>query len=504
MSTFKQKSLFAALAGLGVLGVVDSAQAVHINQDGLGQALVYPYYTVRSTASGNAYVTLLTVVNTTASAKAVKVRFLEGKNSREVLDFNLFLSQYDVWTAGIVPAGTGAGVFTADRSCTTPTLRTRTAANPERFRNGAYIDDAGPDGLDRTNEGYFEILEMGSIVGGSALEASVTHDPDFSAPNASTPDCTGLPVTDAFPSDLAAPTGGLMGTASLINVNEGTDYSYDAVALDGWSNAPNWSGPGSVLPRLSDASPAVSVVIDNNAAGGRAVRTQWTQGRDAVSAIMMRSHVYNEYTVEPNIKAATDWVVTMPTKRFYVSSGSGNAARPFQSNFSSTGSCDTINLVYYDREEQTPGAIIDFSPTTPESRALCWEANVITFTGNGGSATVSHVLGSTNVANVALNATWINGWADLSFPLDNTVPNAHNLPAPVGATTIININNGSVQSFQNVTYFGLPVVGFAVQSYTNGTLSVGGTAVLSNYGGTFNHKYLRDIVVTGTTVPTAQ
>ena len=88
MSTFKQKSLFAALAGLGVLGVVDSAQAVHINQDGLGQALVYPYYTVRATASGNAYVTALSVVNTTASAKAVKVRFLEGKNSREVLDFS--------------------------------------------------------------------------------------------------------------------------------------------------------------------------------------------------------------------------------------------------------------------------------------------------------------------------------------------------------------------------------------------------------------------------------
>ena len=106
MSTFKQKSLFAALAGMGVLGVVDSAQAVHINQDGLGQALVYPYYTVRATASGNAYVTALTVVNTTASAKAVKVRFLEGKNSREVLDFNLFLSQYDVWTAAIVQAGT--------------------------------------------------------------------------------------------------------------------------------------------------------------------------------------------------------------------------------------------------------------------------------------------------------------------------------------------------------------------------------------------------------------
>src|SRR6185369_16442937 len=159
MSTFKQKSLFAALAGMGVLGVVDSAQAVHINQDGLGQALVYPYYTVRATASGNAYVTALTVVNTTASAKAVKVRFLEGKNSREVLDFNLFLSQYDVWTAAVVQAGTGAGVFTNDHSCTSPTV-SNSSANPTKFRNGAYsgsFADGATDSLDRTNEGYFEI-----------------------------------------------------------------------------------------------------------------------------------------------------------------------------------------------------------------------------------------------------------------------------------------------------------------------------------------------------------
>jgi hypothetical protein len=494
MSTFKQKSLFAALAGLGVLGVVDSAQAVHINNDGLGQALVYPYYTARSTASGNAYVTALSVVNTTASAKAVKVRFLEGKNSREVLDFNLFLSQYDVWTAGIVAAGAGAGVFTLDNSCTTPKV-SNSSSSPTLFRNGAYAGiDAGGDGLDRTYEGYFEILEMGSIVGGTALEAAVTHKQDLSAPNASKPSCSSLPVTDAFPASLAAPSGGLMGTTSLINVNEGTDYSYDAVALDGWSNAPNWSGPGSILPRLTDASPATSVVIDNTTSGGRAVVSTWAgSGRDAVSAIMMRSHVYNEYTVESSVKAATDWVVTMPTKRAYVNPGSGIAARPFQSNFSSTGSCDDIGLVYYDREEQSPGAIIDFSPTTPQSRSLCWEANVLTFTANAGAATISNVLQSKNVANVGLNAGWINGWADLSFPLNAGIPSAHNLPAPTGATTIITINTGAVSAGNNATYFGLPVVGFAVQSYSTTGLPGVSANVLSNYGGNFNHKYLRDI-----------
>lgn len=495
MSTFKQKSLFAALAGLGVLGVVDSAQAVHINNDGLGQALVYPYYTARSTASGNNYVTALSVVNTTSAAKVVKVRFLEGKNSREVLDFNLFLSQYDVWTAGIVPAGAGAGLFTKDHSCTTPQV-SNSSVNPTKFRNGAYVGDKGGDSLDRTYEGYFEILEMGSIAHDPApgsLESKVTHVPNLSAPNASTPPCTGLPTTALFPAGLTVPSGGLFGSASLINVNEGTDFSYDAVALDGWSSVPQWTEPGLASPTIANVTPKVSVVIDNTSAGGRAIRTTWTAGRDAVSAIMMRSHVYNEYTVEPNIKAATDWVVTMPTKRFYVSPGPGSAAPPFQSNFSSTGSCDAISLTYYDREEQSPGAIIDFSPTTLESRSLCWEVNVLTFTGNGGTATVSNVLKSTNVANVALDNTWINGWADLSFPYDPAT-GAHALPPnPVGSTAIFDINTGILTPAQTVTYFGLPVVGFAVESFANGLIPSGGQTVLSNYGGTFVHKYLRTI-----------
>jgi hypothetical protein len=507
MSTFKQKSLFAALAGLGVLGVVDSAQAVHINQDGLGQALVYPYYTARSTASGNAYVTALSVVNTTASAKAVKVRFLEGKNSQEVLDFNLFLSQYDVWTAGIVAAGAGAGIFTKDHSCVSPPTLSHDATNPTKFRNGAYVGDGGGDGLDRTYEGYFEILEMGTIVGGSSLETSVTHKSNLTSSNASTPACTSLPIgTSISTTLLTIPSGGLMGAASLINVNDGTDFSYDATALDGWSDRTQWFPPGSTSPTLADTSPPTSVLVDNNSSGGRVVITDWTgsggPGRDAVTAIMMRAHVYNEYTVESNLKAATDWVVTMPTKRFYV--GTGFHIDPFQSAFDNDGSCDNIGLIYYDREEQTPGSIIDFSPTTPQSRSLCWEANVLTFSINDGSTAVSNVLQSTNSANVPLDTPWINGWADLSFPLGTGSPGVHSLVAPLGSTTVVSIVSSGVpivSTFQNATYFGLPVVGFAVQSFANGAIATGTGPVLSNYGGNFNHKYLRDIETTQGTGP---
>jgi hypothetical protein len=280
----------------------------------------------------------------------------------------------------------------------------------------------------------------------------------------------------------------------LININEGTDMSYDATALDGWSNVPNWSAPGSTLPRLENAAPATSVVIDNSAAGGRVVRTAWTAGRDAVSAIMMHTHVYNEYTVEPVIKAATDWVITMPTKRFYVN---GTAAvRPFQRPFTGTSpnatSCDDVSLIYYDREEQTPGAIIDFSPTTTNPLALCYEANVLTFTANSGATTISNVLRSVNSANVGLNSGWINGWADLSFP-QVAGSAAHTMPAPAGATTVIDVASGTVTTGLGLTYYGLPVIGFAVQSYSTTGLPGVSANVLSNYGGNFNHKYLRDI-----------
>ncbi len=126
MNTFNKKSLYTAIAGLSALGVTGVAEAVHVNPDGLGQVLIYPYYTARQTSATaqfpNAqYNTLLSVVNSTASSKAVKVRFLESLNSREVLDFNLYLSHNDVWTAGVVPTSDGAGVVTYDNSCTTPT-----------------------------------------------------------------------------------------------------------------------------------------------------------------------------------------------------------------------------------------------------------------------------------------------------------------------------------------------------------------------------------------------
>ena len=159
---------------------------------------------------------------------------------------------------------------------------------------------------------------MGTIAAGSALEAFVTQKPDFTSPNASKPSCVTLPTTDASPSALSVPTGGLMGSISVINVNEGTDFGIDAVALAQWSDKVQWSPPGTTTPSIADASPPFSAVFDSREDADFVVVTQWSTRRDAVSALFMTYGITNDFSVEPAIKAATDWIVTMPTKRFYV------------------------------------------------------------------------------------------------------------------------------------------------------------------------------------------
>lgn len=488
MNTFKHKSLYAALAGLGALGATGVAQAVSVNPDGLGQVLIYPYYTVRSVPTGlvgsdAAYNSLLSVVNSTGSAKAVKVRFLEGKNSREVLDFNLYLSKYDVWTTAIIPTTDGAGIFTADKSCTVPSISTD-SANPTGFLNYGYVGDTGGDSLDRTREGYVEIIEMGDVIGSTAVAA--THK------NGVAP-CTNADLVEpTAQANTVAGSGGLFGSMTLINVLKGEDFGYDPTALDGFSAISLWTNAGSIKPSLADVNPKTSVVVagpsvyitagwnQNPATGGNPV--------DPVSAVIMHNNVYNEFVLDKATKSATDWVVTFPTKREYVAVGTGPAQKLFQSNFKDGKSCDDITLTLYDREERTKQATQDFSPPPPvKATSICWEANVISYILGGGSLPAqSTVFGSKNF--IPVSSDFENGWVAMNF---SSAGGLHKLVGP--GSTVFNTRTGQTVGTVSTTFNGLPVIGFAAVVFENGTLTSGGINVQSNYGGNFNHKLTRSI-----------
>jgi hypothetical protein len=488
--------LAAVLLGIGAISA-NPASAVRVNSDGHGQALIYPYYTARSLESGNAYVTALSVTNIRDKPKAIKVRILEGKAGAEVFSLNLYLDAHDTWTAGILAAGQGAGLFTKDLTCSSPKI-SADPASPTRFSNTAYVGDLLGDSLDRTYEGYFEMLEMGVIDPQSQFGAAVTHVADRSAPNASKPSCVGLPATDTVPAGLAKPSGGLLGGLSYLNVTEGTDFSVDATALSEWSDKVQWSPAGNAHPNLADASPAVSLVIDARDDRDVAYITRWSKGRDAVSALFMADLVVNDYTTEPGLKAATDWVLAMPTKRFYINAT--GIDQPFRDNIrapnivceSLVHGCGSSRDYVHDRESQFI-LEADLGVCTPALWLVCGTVAILTwarYSRTGDIDNLQHLFPSPQSSVLATEFPFENGWGKL-FLFGDLV---NRLDSAAGSTTIIDFRDGTVREGVKVTYFGRPVIGFAGLSFTNGLLPVG-SGVLSNYGGQFNHKVVRRIEV---------
>lgn len=477
----KMKLLSAAmLAGLGVAG---SAQAVHVNPDGLGQVLLYPYYTTQA-----GFDTYVHVVNTSSTeVKAVKVRILEGKNSQEVLDFNLYLSPNDEWTGVITRTATGAGIASNDTSCVAPAQLPALGGTPQAFRNFKYTSDS-VNGTDRTREGYIEVIEMGVVADG-ALATAATHGQTGPVPAAVPANCAAI-RTAALPGGVlnnqatgvvTNPTGGLYGFASLINVTGGMKTSYDAVALDNFFAsldplADLHYAPGDVLPGLDQVNTDADVLNGNAIVTSAVARGDI----DAVSMVLMHDTIMNDYAVDAGRNSKTDWVITFPTKRFYVNAAQNLAARaPFENLWSTatSTSCDPITLTYYDREEQlhTVTTSEDFSPRPPVvtvTNNLCNEVNTLTIKPSGAAADYAGLFGAsfTN-ASFTLVDGYTAGWMAIDF----------------------NGTNAEFADDAGLVYAGLPAVGFAAISNANNTMTVNGLNVLSNYMSSVTHKATRSI-----------
>ncbi len=528
MNTFKRKALSAAvLAGLGA--AAGSAEAVYLSPNNTGQVLIYPYYTVQSSGN-NAWNTYVSVVNTTSRAKAVKVRFLEGKTSAEVLDFNVYLSPNDVWTAAITPTGAGgaAHLQTGDASCTDPAI----PSGGVDFRNFQYANPASASGfglpgqgLDRTREGYLEMLEMGTIVTGSPTYTAITHVAGVP------PNCKfvqPLSPTQAA-TDIVAPTGGLMGTGTLINTASGQDVGYKANALDAWSSVQQWAPGASLNPDISNAVPAVSLVLNGNdpassapmsatayltdfgataapATVGTGLST--SAGARAVASVLMNQSVLNEYVLDAATQSNTDWVLTQPLKRFFVNAT--GAVAPYSQTMTSSGACETISFTYFDREENTAAAAPgSFSPPPPAAPAntLCWESTVLSLS-NGGAwqptSGATGVLGSVNNRFVSIQSSFQDGWANLTFTGTNALASGGVGLPMVGAVTMNRVSLNNVAAAAPVvtagayTFFGLPVTGFAVANFKNNanacTTGAGAAASCqSGYAELFEHSYIKAI-----------
>jgi len=502
----------ALAVGMALSGISLTASAqflperlMQVAQDNLGQALIFPYYTVRG-----GWMTLFGVTNTSDQIVAVKVRFRESYNSRDVLDFNVILSPHDVWTGWVADTASGPAIFTEDHSCTIGTITAAGVPFPSPASYVGAAADGGPTSEDRMREGYVEMIMMGSAdpsttttLPTTALARGAIHSTTTGVP----PGCAALVSafqnTAALPqlrsefrnygaSDAAGSIGNpLMGTFSLVNGTEGYSAAGKPVTLANFfvpysdCDTDVFGDCALMTLQLSQAD-ANNNFYDSwhepslNAADGGLVRTSpngifldeyaiW--GADAVSLALFQTSVINEWTRRTNPVAgwttATDWVITFPTKNFYVDNQPNNEFAGRNNGRDNTGSnpvfftqmftdsaaspvvargrsCDSISYQIYNREEvrATGGG---FSPGgTPQ---LCYEANVLTFGG-------SNILNSGTPASIdSLAGTF--GWANVRFN-----PSASILGRSLGSLS----GNASIAAVKPSSPTGLPAVGFAITS----------------------------------------
>jgi hypothetical protein len=256
------------------------------------------------------------------------------------------------------------------------------------------------------------------------------------------------------------------------------------------------------------------------------VGTGSVRGIDAVSLTIQRSAVINEWTdnLDPTgtIGVVTDWILTFPTKTFYVDQdpgllgvpGTGQQAGlvpgdrdeayyvtplggtvnadaefvpypPFREAFikvlagevlpNNTGSCVGVELNVYDRKEQTlgisGGSIPSPAPPVPGDD-ICFETNVLNFDFAGGPSI--NALGSSVNTVVDTSTVGPFGWMHLSFT-----------DAETDATNSGTIQGGDAGGL--VGWSGLPVVGFVVKQRQ--ILSEGD--VFANYASSMDHGYRR-------------
>jgi hypothetical protein len=470
-----------------------SSHGVRIDPSGLGQALIYPYYSARIKPDGSYWNFFLSVVNTSPDARAVKVRFREALHGRIALEFNLYLGPGDEWTGVLIPASrlvdTDTVLVTADLSCTDPPI----PAQGILFSTNAFTGTAS-DGADATPsrkaEGWVEMIEMATLTGASANAA------DASMGTGGAPACGAL-IGPGKARQLNPPEGGLYGGGYFIDVQTGLASSYAAIALADLTTDKFYSDPGQpgtdfdspqVTPLSVVVLPSSSASAFGDSSQGYLLRSEWSRGVDAVSAVLMTATLANEYVLDATTQSNTDWSIAFPTARFYTDGAT--ATPPFTRTFSASGACEAAFITVYNRDQDGNAGI---NPPGPQAGStLCWASSVVPWSNASLPWTIgttsrffgSKDLGITPYSSVKDSVR--NGFAMLSMSPQG--PGLTSLPS----STAIDLSTGAVIPGAH-KFAGLPAVGFGSWSFDNGLLNCNGKVCKGTFGVDFAHVQIQGV-----------
>ncbi|WP_243019826.1 cell surface protein [Simplicispira sedimenti] len=440
---------------------VTPAVALNPTVTGVGHILVVPYFTTQGTNA-----TLLNLVNTdTVNGKAVKLRFRGASNSDDIFDITIFLSPGDMWTANVSASGELSALTTSDNSCTLPS-KADIVAQGGLFKTGRVLGAAASE----TREGYIEILNMADIppaAGATTLFTAIKHVPNASGVGVAP--CTAATMNNQEFDLLAGdathdpvvrgyswPTGTLMANWTIVNLADKASFSGEAIAVRA-ETAGGLPAQGNIVffPQTTDTPtyPAAITVANYTAdpvlrlpafaaqvanydfpdlstpyAGNPAPVAPAGNSADmqatALAGALQTTQVVNEFLTGGIADFATDWVFSMPTRRYAV--GLNYAAAPAARltlnagvvnhftaantllNATGTQACVLPGgpLRAYDHEENTKTTFV-ISPDV--ALRFCGETSVLSFN----STTGSQVLGA-KIATMNINAGYAAGWLRIS------------------------------------------------------------------------------------------
>jgi len=518
----------SVVAGTGPFGAniatVTNATELRLQPSGIGHILLVPYFT---TQNGNA--TLLNIVNTDeTNGKAVKVRFRGAANSDDVFDFQVYLSPGDVWAANISQGADGRSkLTTTDNSCTIPASvnasfvtdrlpSTMTDAEKAAQTREGYVEifnmaDIPVNTGDATKvDTLYDAIKHVNGVAPCGTQLTGRVGTDFTGATAADVE------KDAVNRGFDTPSTGLMANWTIINVPEAASYSGAATAIaattaggaaargnivffpqtagnvagfvanvtDGNINVAGQAnvftadpllrtagvtgeGAGFTAPAIKIANydlPDLSTPYTRATATGTATAPA-TQAL-ALTASITKTALINEFLTDDAISAATDWVFSLPTRRYSIALDyragatinnlrvtndafvAGNDALDINSTVVTSGQiCSVMQagaIKLYDRSEQTPASSTDFviSPGTPAAPlSICGETSVLSF--NAGGVSAASVLGGA-VTRKDVDGPYADGWAII-----NTVPQTATVGLPVLGQSFMKATNPGVAGGTN-------------------------------------------------------
>jgi len=461
--------------GFALLMWAQLTMAIHRNPQGTGEVLLLPYY-----SANNGLNTLVEVVNTTDQSKAIKINIKELFFAETVLSYNVYLGPHDSWSFALVPDNTsvdgldgdeGVRHLTADGSCAPALAKPGVHMSP--------VFQFEPDALRRVREGFIEVLEMGVLTGEAAEALNLADGQDA-------PDCQaieerwadgGIWDLDAT-ADVLPASGGLSADVSLIDVVQGINYGFAAVALKDFfpADVVHHTAADGLPVSLDKGADEAWLFYDNDYK-----KLRFTQAMDAVNAVLMAHDIEASYSLDSIVDGRTEVILSLPTKEFMRISESSprfGYHPPFNVDFdlSSQGNCRqyysrsgfVLDDVMFDREAQeetvSTGGVM--RPPPPPPPQICFGGVSVTLVLPGAPVndfgTISGSALSMYYTTPALPHATENGF--IRFQNRQTLP-------------LTGVDTNSGESWQ---VWGIPMTGVVLQRFTN---AYAGAGLLAQYGG---------------------